>query len=410
MFRGNRANGFSPLALLRLRCFLILIVSLIALWITAILIQTGTTPQNLSSTTSLWMWGAFFGLVTHFGILWWGLKRNYRPNEETLLPTLGYGNGITVARGVLVSLLAGFLLIPEPTTAVAWLPAIFYSIACILDYLDGYVARLTNHATILGEMLDMEFDGLGMLIAIGVAIRYGQLPYWYLFLGFGRQLFLFGIWLWHRRGLPTFELTESENRRIIAGFQMGFVCVILWPILTPPLTTIVCLLFSIPLTASFGRDWLVVSGAIDPISDTYQRWRAFGKSILEGWGPLICRMLGSAICGQLIWATWPTFTEWTSFLSGIEPFGFQLGWRLSLWLSPLFTLAFLLGIQSRVAAFFLLVPAFSELLNYGPSFLMNLLTSNVILVITLVWVLQFGGGVWALWAPEESILRRRAGS
>lgn len=414
MSNGNKSNGFSTLTYLRLRWFLILIASLVALWVTAILIQTGTPHQNLSpkpstQRTSLWVWGAFFGLSAHLGLLWWGLKRNYRRNEQTLLPTLGYGNGITITRGLLVSLLAGFLFIPEPTATLAWLPAIFYTTASILDFLDGYVARLTNHATILGEVLDMEFDGLGILIAIGVAIRYGQLPLWYLVLGFGRQLFLFGLWVWQKRGLPTFDLTESENRRIIAGFQMGFISVILWPILTPPLTTIVCILFSIPLAASFGRDWLVVSGQITPASETYGQWRAMGKSILEGWGPLVCRVVGSLICGRLLWVGWPAFSGWDPFVSEIGPLEFQHGWRLLLWMSPLLVITFLLGILSRVSAFLLLVPAFSDLLASGPALPATLWGSNVLLLVALIWVLQFGGGIFSLWAPEESILRRRAG-
>ncbi len=424
MFRENKSNRFSPLTLLRLRWFLILIASLAALWVTAQLIQAGAPHQNLSNTTSRWIWGALMGLVAHLGILWWGLDRNHRRNEPTLLTTLGYGNGITILRGVLISLLAGFLFISEPTTALAWLPAIFYATASILDFLDGYVARLTNHTTILGEVLDMEFDGLGILIAIGVAIRYGQLPPWYLILGFGRQLFLLGIWLRQRRGLPTFELTESGNRRIIAGFQMGFISVILWPILTPPLTTIICILFSIPLAASFGRDWLVVSGHFDPASEIYMKWRQRGKSLLEGWGPLACRVVGTAICGQMIWVGWPSFGSWMPFVSEIEPMGFQFGWRLLLWVSPFIVVAFLLGILSRLCALLLLVPAFSDLLAIGPvyffnllsmnastsdSLLPNLMTSNVLLLIALVWVLQFGGGTLALWAPEESVLHRRAG-
>lgn len=410
MFRENKPNGFSPLTLLRLRWFLILISSLVALGITTILIRTGATHQEFSPKTSLWMWGALSGLIAHLGILWWGLKRNHRRNERRLLPTLGYGNGITITRGVLISLLAGFLFIPEPTTALAWLPALFYTTASILDYLDGYVARLTNHTTILGEVLDMEFDGLGLLIAIGVAIRYGQLPPWYLLLGFGRQLFLLGIWIYQQRGLPTYELTESANRRIIAGFQMGFISVILWPVLTPPLTTIICILFSIPLTASFGRDWLVVSGRIDPTSERYVAWRKQGKALLEGWGPFFCRLVGSAICGQLIWAGWPTFLGWNSFVNEIDPVGFQYGWRLLLWVSPLVVFTFLLGILSRVSAIFLLVLAFSSLLMSGHALSFAPATLNVLLLVTLVWVLQFGGGYYSLWRPEETVLRRRAGS
>lgn len=403
MLRESKLNRLSPLAFLRLRWFLVLFSSAAALYLAAPIVHPGTPQQPISPLESFWVWGAALGLVAHLGVLWWGLKRNHRRNERELLPTLGYGNTITIIRGVLVSLLAGFLFIPEPNTLLAWLPAIFYSTASLLDYLDGYVARVTNHTTILGEVLDMEFDGLGLLIAIGVAIRYGQLPPWYLLLGLARQLFILGLWLRKRNGLPTYDLTPSENRRIIAGFQMGFVSVILWPILTPPLTTIVCLLFSVPLVASFGRDWLVVSGQFDPRSLTYIQLRGRGKQILEGWGPLLCRVAAVIISAILIWERWPAFAEWEPLLERMQPAWFEVGWRLVLGMTPLVVAALLLGFFSRFAALLLLPLAFSSLLAQGPG------VGNVLLLSGLVWVLQFGGGQFCLWSPEEDLLRHRAG-
>lgn len=357
-----------------------------------------------SPVMSQWLWGAAAGLVAHLSILWWGLKRNHRRNEETLLPTLGYGNAITIFRGILTSLLAGFLFIPEPATVLAWLPALLYTIAAISDYFDGLVARLTNHSTMLGELLDMEFDGLGLLIAIGVAIRYGQLPFWYLLLGLGRQLFILGIWMRHRRGLSTFDLTPSENRRIIAGFQMGFISVILWPILTPPLTTMACILFSLPLAASFGRDWLVVSQQIRPESAAYAQMRGWGKWILEEGGALTCRVLGATICAVICWQVWPTFGEWTSLLSQLQPVAFQQFWRLLLMLSPISLFMLLTGVMSRLAALSLLPLVFSALLVIG-----EITVFNGALFASLVWVMHFGGGPFALWTPEETLLRKRAG-
>ena len=171
--------------------------------------------------------------------------------KRILLPTLGYGNGLTLTRGLAICLLAGFLFSPRPPGLLAWVPALLYTLSSIIDYLDGYVARVTGHSTVLGEILDMEFDGLGMLVAITVAIQYGQLPWWYLILGLGRQLFIGGIWLRNRLHKPIYEMTPSENRRLIAGFQMGFMTVILWPIFSPPTTTLACVLFSIPLAGSF---------------------------------------------------------------------------------------------------------------------------------------------------------------
>lgn len=75
-----------------------------------------------------------------------------------------------------------------------------------IDFFDGFVARYTSRETRLGAILDIEFDGLGILIAVGLAIQYGHLPPWYLILGMARQLFILGIWLRRRLGKPVREL------------------------------------------------------------------------------------------------------------------------------------------------------------------------------------------------------------
>src|SRR5690606_1454163 len=151
------------------------------------------------------------------------------------------------------------------------------------------------YETKLGSTLDIEFDGLGVFIAILLGIGYRALPIWYLPLAFSRQLFIAGIWLRQRRGLPVYAMTPSSNRRIIAGYQTAFISVALWPIFTGPMARLSAIVFALPLIFSFGREWLVVSGAIDPSSRGYQRFRATIKNLVEGWLPLAARVSGTLI-------------------------------------------------------------------------------------------------------------------
>ena len=110
-------------------------------------------------------------LAYGLGVCWVKLDQNHRPGESTLLPVLGLGNNLTLFRGLVLSLLAGFLFLPRPAHGLlAWTPAILYTTLAVLDYLDGYVARVTNQATKLGEILDGVFDALGLLIAVGLAV------------------------------------------------------------------------------------------------------------------------------------------------------------------------------------------------------------------------------------------------
>lgn len=197
-------------------------------------------------------------LTFELAFLWRCLPRNR--DGERLLPSFGLGTLLTLARGVLIAFLAGFLLLPQPTESLVWLPAALYGTAALADYLDGAIARATDHVTTLGARLDTEFDALGILIAPLLAIVYGQLPIWYLSVGAARYLFVFGRWLRHKHEFPVFDLPPRRSRRLLAGIQMAFIALVLSPVVEPPLTTILAIVVAVPFIAGFVRDWLYVSG------------------------------------------------------------------------------------------------------------------------------------------------------
>jgi CDP-diacylglycerol--glycerol-3-phosphate 3-phosphatidyltransferase len=347
-----------------------------------------------------WLVWAGLAMVAELGILWWVLPHNHPPDDPALLPTLGYGTALTLLCGLFLFLVAGFLFAPQPSGLLGWLPAFFYTIARLVDYVDGYVARLTQHETKLGSILDIEFDGLGVLIAVVLGIQYGKLPLWYLPLALSRQLFIFGLWLRTRQGKPIYEMTPSANRRIIAGFQTGFISVMLWPVLTPPLTTLAAVLFALPLGFSFLRDWLVVSGAIDPATPGYQRTRAALKELVEGWLPLLGRLLGTVIALAILVAELPDFAGWRGVLAG---WSLSLLWGLAL-LVLLALPFYLLGIVGRVAALVLAGLACLDITVTGLDW-----GGNAWLFIAAVVVAHAGSGRLALWRPEDPILNRRPG-
>ena len=77
-------------------------------------------------------------LAYELALLWRYLPRNR--SGERLLPSLGPGTLLTIARGVLIAFLAGFLLLPQPTESLVWLPAALYGAAALADYADGAAA------------------------------------------------------------------------------------------------------------------------------------------------------------------------------------------------------------------------------------------------------------------------------
>ena len=370
--------------------------------------------QSTNSQLSLqWLLFSATAMAIQLGILWWALPYNRRQGHSLagderplLLPALGYANAITLLRGLFTCMLAGFLFAPQPAGLLAWMPAVLYTLERLVDFADGYVARVTRSETKLGEILDIEFDGLGILIAILLGIQYGKLPPWYLLLGLGRQLFVLGMWLMRRAGKPVYDLPPSEHRRMIAGFQTGFITVALWPLWPSEVTLPAAYVMAIPLIFSFGRDWLVVSGMVDASTEGYRRAREWGKVVVEGWLPLVARLCAALLGLAILWQAAPSFAPWQGGLAGMGIEGSTLIFGGLILLGLLSVAAVGVGAAGRVSALVLAaVAALDIAAGGGPGEAGTLL----MLVCSLI-VVHLGSGKWAIWRPEEPLLRAKAGA
>ena len=173
----------------------------------------------------------------------------------------GLANQITVFRGLLVSLLAGFLFASTPEGFLRpGSPAILYSAALIMDGFDGFLARLRRETSAFGAFLDRDLDAWGTLVGILLAILYGRLPGWCIVAGMAYYLFAFGQWWRERRGLPLHPLPASRYRRHVAAVQSLFIVLALLPLALLPEYGWAAALVMIPVLAGFMRDWLTVSG------------------------------------------------------------------------------------------------------------------------------------------------------
>ena len=204
-------------------------------------------------------------MIYVMGLLRYGLGWNYHPHQKVLHSTLGYGTWLTIIRGVLIAVLAGFLFQPWPASKffpgrLSWTPGLLYITASILDYTDGRIARACRHETRLGAFLDINLDALGLLIAPLVGVWYGQLPTAYLSVGLAYFVYRAGIRLRKKFSMPVAEPGPWRGARLIAGFQMGFVGIALLPVFKPPTTTLTAYAAMMPLLAGFARDWLIVCG------------------------------------------------------------------------------------------------------------------------------------------------------
>lgn len=312
--------------------------------------------------------------------LWRALPLNHPPDDSTLAPTLGLPNTITLLRGVLLACLAGFLFSPWPGGALAWAPGVLYTAAIVLDYLDGLAARLGGRVSLLGAALDTDLDALGMAAALGLAVWYRQLPLWMLAVGAARYLFVLGIWWRRRRGLPVHDLPQSAVRRPLAGFQMGLISAVLWPVLPLRFSAAVAAAATAPFLAIFLRDWLVTRGSLQPGS---RRYAALHQGATRAFQRAILPALRVALAAMVV-------------LRALRGEAGMLSWVLAV--------AVLIGVAGRLAVTLLLIATGLAVAGGAP---LDGLT--VALAAVGGALMALGVGAPTVWAPEEAFLGRRYG-
>jgi phosphatidylglycerophosphate synthase len=184
--------------------------------------------------------------VTLDGALARGLLRN--PSER-----LGPAGWVTLGRATLavgVAALTAESFFRDVPVAVLVALA---TVALVLDYVDGWVARRTASASALGARLDGEVDAfLILVLSVYVARSAGA---WVLAIGAARYAFLAAGWLlpWLREPLPP-----RYWRKVVAVTQ-GVVLTIAAADVLPLALTQAALVVALALLAeSFGRDvwWL----------------------------------------------------------------------------------------------------------------------------------------------------------
>jgi len=325
-------------------------------------------------------------LIYELWLLYRNLPLNHRQGKTELLPTLGAGTWLTMLRGLFLALLAGFFVLPKLDGWLAWLPGGLYLLAAVADYLDGIAARATNHSTVLGHRLDLDFDALGILIAPCVAVRYGLLPVWYLAVSAARYLFMIGTWALERQGKTVYTLPHSYARRFLAGFQMGLCAVALLPVLPSPLKYTVATLFMIPFLAGFTRDWLITSGALKSDSPRYVAWQAGADKLLTRFLPLLLRP-GLVV----LW-----------LMARVSGSGSAPSPANAL-IEAAAVIAVAAGVIGRLAALILLISFGLGVQVGSPDALaMTLAVTATLLMLT-------GSGAYALWSPDEVFLRAHVG-
>ncbi|MCB2169699.1 MAG: flippase-like domain-containing protein [Deltaproteobacteria bacterium] len=321
-------------------------------------------------------------LTAVHGLLWRHLHRNRLPGAPVIASRLGAANRITLLRGLLISLTAGFLFDntggdPAASAFLAWLPGGLYLTAAVLDGVDGAWARRTGTTTPLGQTLDVQFDALGVMVACAVAVSTRRLPAYYLVAGAAYYLFQLGLCCRRRRGKPIYPAGSRTFARLMAGFQMGFLGIALLPIFTDKVLAVVAPVFLLPLLAGFVWDWWVMRGRIDAIA--IRRWETRVLTLSAKAPPVLRGGLLVAGGGMLISSPGAPFSG-------------------SLFVPAGLGLMVVAGVAGRTAALLLsLVLAYRASVAGISPLLMTTMVGTLLILLT-------GTGAGSLWRPEDAFL------
>lgn len=350
------------------------------------------------SLGALWKWSSAAQWQIQSGLIWllviYQTTRSLPLNHSAdgvLYPNLGLANCLTIIRGWLIACTGGFLFQTSPPELLMLIPAILYLISAILDRIDGYAARTTHHVSKMGIELDTVFDALGLAVAPLLAVWYGKIHWSYLLVSCAYYLFQLGIRHRVRLGLPVFALKPRPSRRAIAGFQMGFIAVVLFPLFHPPATIIAGVAFMLPVLAGFLIDWLIVSGRIS--DDSFNNHR-----LLQRGEDLISYVMQPLL--RLILAV----TVLTIVVHIIDYHPMSVG-NISngIYAMAICTVFILLGILGRLAALILLL-----LLGWLYTPVLAGFTGYIVLSAT-IWILVLGTGRYSLYTWDQDWVNRYDG-
>lgn len=351
----------------------------------AVLLAAGTALAALENWSFATQWGLVSALF--WALVWQQAAQRLVDNRATpsspLYPSLGWANRLTIMRGFLIALCAGFLWQRLGHQLLLWLPALLYSIAATLDRVDGYVARRTRRSSLMGNDLDNVFDALGLLVAPLLALNFAKIHWTYLLVSVAYYAFHLGLRWRAGEGLPNYSLVPNALRRTLAGFQMGYVAVILWPPFDAQVTRLAGFAFMLPILTGFLVDWCVVSGRIDlQRTPVQQFFAALARRSVTIAQPCLRLVFLFALTASLVQGQW----QW------LTPIGLLLGAALILF-----------GIGARLGALLVLI-----LMALLPP--QNLGVATTALLFTAVWIMLLGSGRFSLWQGDDHWVERHDGA
>lgn len=338
----------------------------------------------VSGPLALW-WSAGFlaALIPQLAVLHGALAKNRQSHApERVCSEFGLANHITIARAWLNAGCFAFAFIPVHH-AYTWYPLAFYLSSLLLDFVDGYVARITRRESEMGTILEHEFDSIGVIAAAAAGWSRGALGPIFLLVAPARYLYIAAERVRLRRGLPMQPLRYSISGRVIAGLFMGFLCVALIPGFPVLFLRVAAPIFLIPFVGGFLRDWLTATGTLSTESAFHHTAAYVLRVLMIGWVPVAARVCAAAFLVAI-----------ATSIGGIA--------MLLLCLSALMLSVGFAARSAAVVAIGVLAYMALPVLGAAPLLLVSVALCGSVLVL--------GSGYYTVAAPEEYPFATRIGS
>ena len=160
-------------------------------------------------------------------------------------------NKITMVR---IALIPVFLVLAYKDMMLGALAV--YIIACVSDFVDGYIARHYNQITAFGKFMDPLADKMLVMSAMCFFVENGQMPGWVVALVLLREFAVSGL-----------RLVAVEQQRVIAAAwsgkiktactMVGLIAMMIFP--TVSLVNIICSALILVTTIYSGIEYFVVN-------------------------------------------------------------------------------------------------------------------------------------------------------
>ena len=158
-------------------------------------------------------------------------------------------NKLTIMR---IALIPVFLVVLYLDFAGArWWALGIFIVACLTDFVDGYIARHYNQITNFGKFMDPLADKMLVMAAMCYFVEYGQMPGWCLAIVLLREFAVSGM-----------RLVAVEQGRVIAAAWSGkiktastMVCLCLMLVFSSSVLNLVCIVLIVATTVYSGIEY-----------------------------------------------------------------------------------------------------------------------------------------------------------